>query len=139
MTITLTQVRQLARKIVRDAGTEFVYLPHKGAACLYISLSEAREQWPSDVWDADAISPTPVPQDPREHTACLVGRILDEAGEDRHHTTTFNGLGIEGVAEQLPDMLEAAAASYLAILQQSQDDGNTWGTAWAEAELSLDD
>lgn len=138
--LTLEQVRQLARKVVRETGATFVYVPAQGGAtCLYIPISKAREQWPDDDWGAVDISLVFDPEDPREHTACLVGRILDEAGEDRHHAITFHGIGIVGIAEQIPDMLEAEAVDYLNNLQNSQDDGHTWGTAWAEAELRLED
>lgn len=128
--LTLQDARRYAAEIVSQVGPDFRYMTIRTAAhaqCLYIPLKEARAQ---GIYREEQIE-----DDPREKTGCLVGRILDAAGETAHRShhveITDN---VDDLYRKFPGLFDNIVGGYLTTLQISQDDGKTWAESVADGE-----
>ena len=127
--ITLTDARGVLARAVLTQGPDFVYSPNAGAMCYYdpVNVNEAFS-----------------PEDPRLKTPCLIGVALNLAGEERHHHFHGQVYREENPDYQwgtlfgaFPDMMTEKAGKYFRAAQAQQDEGKTWGAAYATAEASL--
>lgn len=132
--LSLEDARYYATEIVTEVGPEFRYgIPEKDGThiCLYVPLPEARVK---GLYDEE-----PKEGDPREQTGCLIGRILDRAGETVHRdprvTVSDN---VNDLDTMFPTLFEdGIVRMYLVQLQESQDEGSTWIDAVTAGEMWL--
>lgn len=153
--LDLQTARDIVREIVEEVGPDFRYIP-EGAnqQCFYVPLSTVIE-WVNnkdihpgaeDVMELVKSSGEGVvtfypdlPKQTRYHTACLVGRVLDRAGETRHRHPKLINHDVRDLSDHYPGMFTKEAVDYLQLLQASQDVGHPWSQAYQLAEQSLED
>lgn len=130
--LKLEQARAFARQVVEEQGADFVYNTQgAGTNCFYAPLSEVRAMGTAvDRRRYDA-------PDNREKTGCLVGRILDLAGETRHREERNVSKAVDDLSRTCEGMMSQRAREYLSYLQGSQDTGHSWGVALEHAEAQL--
>lgn len=123
--IEFEQARELLKRAMETQGPDFVYC-NLGGGCFYEPVTEvARFAFGNGPKDAL------LPNDNRRKTGCLIGVVLDLAGETRHHNFTENVLKL---TLKYPDMMTSSAAYYLWEAQRVQDRGGSWGQAYEAAE-----
>lgn len=116
--IDLEQARGLLARAVLTQGPDFVYkVGDRPKVCLYRPTKETDYGFDSD--------------DPRSKTACLVGVALSLAGETRHVDIQDS---VTGLSATFRDMMTDEAAKYFRRAQYRQDNGETWGIAYRDAE-----
>lgn len=143
--LDLTMARRLLREVVEEQGRDFVYNSEHGH-CFYVPVpvvqgwvdSGLLSRTAGEVRDlfADDYDPS---TDNRCITGCLVGRVLDKAGETRHRTVQCISLGVWYMYSRFPGMMTEDAAQYLVRAQIKQDDGWTWGEVYDYTEGGLPD
>lgn len=108
--IGLEQVRALLWRAVQTQGRDFVYNPD-GGTCRNVPSQACAED------------------DPRRRTGCLVGTAMSLSGriDDMQYFA-------EGSVDVFGGHLTEAAVDYLAVAQEIQDNGGTWGAAYDQAE-----
>lgn len=117
-------IKETAAAVVAEYGPEFVYNPDKTSRCFYSPVKAIREN--PAVFKAE-------PNLPKFHTGCLVGVILDRLGVNGH---SDSGLGVYGLIQKniLDKAFSKWAQEYLSVLQDTQDQGGTWGEALAAGD-----
>lgn len=129
-------VLTLAEQVVAEQGEDFVYSPNARTDCFNVPLSELRTLNTQGFSSDDE----PDPSDPREITGCLVGRILDLAGEERHHQWEYVADSISNLNDRFSgDIATERACTMLFDMQTSQDDGNSWGTALRKMKQKMEE
>lgn len=152
--LDLQTARDIVREIVEEVGPDFRYIPEDAnQQCFYVQLTTVIE-WVNnndihpgaeDVMELVESSEEGVvtfypdlPKQTRYHTACLVGRVLDRAGETRHRHPAHIIHDVRELSKRYPDMFTEEAVDYLQLLQASQDLGRPWSQAHQLAEQSLE-
>lgn len=115
--LNLADTRILLERAVETQGPDFVYNPGGRGACVYLPMAGVAAEAEGN------------PQ--KALTPCLIGVVLDLAGETRHHDFTGN---LGALVERYPDMLTDPARRFLHAVQLFQDDGETWGKSARHAE-----
>lgn len=132
--LELKQARILMLQVVNDQGHDFKYcLNSVGYSCYYVPLSKVEEWADHGLLMHSTIGPSSN-YDPRRFTGCLIGRVLEAAGETRHLTPTGLGKNVHELRAEWPDMMSPETAEYLQAAQVIQDRGGTWGSAFSAAE-----
>lgn len=116
--ITLNRVREALAQAVATQGKDFIYNPGGLGQCFYRPF------------------PTMVADDPRRLTGCLVGVALDILGVDYDHDDA-QPVNEMIDSEDLGDRFTSSAVAYLCTVQVSQDNGASWGQAYAGADRAL--
>lgn len=115
-TIDLDMARGLLARAVLTQGPDFVYNPEGHGDCHY--------------------EPLPDTEGPKGVTGCLVGVALGLHGAQIPKGSTDS---IVAIRNESPDMATEAAAVYFQAAQWAQDNGNSWGQAYATAEKRVAD
>jgi hypothetical protein len=99
------------RKAVAEYGSDYVYQSYNGSTCLYVF---------------------------GDKPSCLVGQVLVRAGVPVEAFTPFaNSNRIGAVVEDLPVDISSPLVAALAVAQDVQDNGRTWGEALWRFETVL--
>lgn len=123
----LAEVQAAVDTVIAEVGEDFIYnATGNPAGCYYLPLGEL-----------EAVNPVLTPaffkgvhaDDSRRKTGCLVGRAFDVLGITAHRTREMVSASVADIVDEHPDLLSRAAYLYLATVQQSQDQGKTWGKA----------
>lgn len=115
--IDLKLARELLKKAVDTQGPDFVYNPSNQYGCYYRPVVGTEHSGKDD--------------DRRNTTGCLVGVALSLNG-DTWHLNEQRSIYSLWIAD--PTKLSQEAADYFQAAQSRQDDGCTWGKAYADAE-----
>ena len=138
--LSLEQARRFAKEIV-DENPNFVYsvLGNSGE-CFYVPLPVVLS-WAADKEFSQGHEYTlgklkgVDKDDPRQKTGCFVDRILFRAGiTDQRSKSHFGSDVADLVAAGL---IAEEAHIYMRDLQVEQDNGSSWGNAYATAETQL--
>ena len=135
--LEIQQARILMRQIVNEQGPNFRYVPAGNShriGCFYVPLHKVHGWADRGLLMRSMIGESGKPDDPRYLTACLIGRVLETAGETRHMTPETLGKNVRGLKGLWPDMMSWEAEEYLQSAQLTQDRGGTWGEALEAAE-----
>jgi hypothetical protein len=118
MTHTLTEVRDIAARLLADKGIDYVY-PSKDnpeSACLYYTTDGQPSCFVGhvlDIWQEGV------------DVAKRADAFLIEEGDGASALSIINDAGID---------IEPSATEYLTAIQDWQDIGNPWGKAVLHAE-----
>lgn len=141
--INLEQARALVREVVAEQGPDFVYESGLGD-CFYVPTKtivawvEVGVIAKDSELVGDLVAPGYDPtKDIRYNTPCLVGRVLEKAGETRQQQVSVVSWNVAELVKKFPDMMTGDAAKYLGNVQYHQDAAKSWGTALSLAEGAL--
>lgn len=114
--MTLEMARGYLARAVLTQGPDFVYrATGRAVICHYKALPDSTPE-----------------TDPRHHTGCMVGVVMKLSG--REILEVHEGETPESVYMREEWNLSARAGRYLYSAQYAQDNGHTWGQAYAHAE-----
>ena len=126
--ITLDRTVEATTKAAEAQGLDFKYNPTGAQRCYYAPLDQM-------ITVNDEIDVEHYKDDPRRLTGCLAGRALDELGVSFDHTAQMSIYAVLAplMRDGAVEMTEAAVR-FLALVQDAQDNGNTWGMSIEDAK-----
>jgi hypothetical protein len=130
--ITLPEARGLLARAVLTMGPDFVHntAVGDGIGCLNIPFGDIPEPYLTEIGAHD------IPEDsPKRKTGCLVATALSFAGLDRFAERV--AAHPQATVVMFKSELTKEAYDYLGEAQGLQDNGASWGAAYAHVEGKL--
>jgi len=111
--ITDAQVKKTLRQVVSERP-EFVYdVPENGFGCMYVHANDG---------DPERLVP-----------GCVVGVVLNRIGVPLEKLSEHEGKSAGQIVRLFLTGISRSTVSILDDIQQEQDDGEPWGSAYAHA------
>jgi len=128
--LTLDKVHQMVERAIEEKGADYIY-PNAGGPCSYVDFDYSERETTLE-------------------RGCIVGHIfidelkldmlkLSDSSINEENAVGFLGHLARESEIEMPDNHDERQAiwKYLSALQQSQDNGRTWGQAHEMAKLGL--